>query len=566
MKSSDRDRIEEIYHEALAMPRSKRSAFVAEACDHDPVCIHEVNAFLAADDSLGSFLGTPVIELHPSSADMLIGTLIGERYLIKEKLSQGGMGQLYLAEDQKLNGRTVVIKFLSPDLLEDPEARKRFKHEAEALSRIDNTSVVEVLDVDESADGRPYIVMQYIDGEMLRSLITSEGMNLELAASILKQIGDALEHVHQKGIFHRDLKPENIMLKRGTGSVVIVDFGIAKVTDSQVAPSTAHGQSPGTLVYMSPEQLRGERVTAASDIYSMAVLAYEMVTGRRPFNPTSASQLLDIQRGGVRAKPCDLRPNLPPLAQDMILRGLSFKVKDRYKTASEFGNDLARALTTEASSIPGGQTRLAAIGALIILISLAVLMVIHTLNGHGRGPNRSFNYWLTVQRTRDGKEYREPYQSHGEDEIFQNGDKFRISVVSPVPAYLYIINEEPPESSDTSFRMIFPNVATNNGSATLGANQMVETEWFTFRGPPGDENFWMVWSVTPVTQLESAKTEAFEHPNGGLTGQTLVIVKEFLKVKQLEVKVTVYNYNASKTAVARGPGDLLVTLVQFRHH
>jgi Kae1-associated kinase Bud32 len=573
MKPPDWDRIEEIYHEALAMPQSERSAFVAKACGNDPVCMHEVNALLETDDSLEGFLETPIVELHPFSADNLVGTMIDDRYRIKEKLGHGGMGELYLAQEKRPNGGVVVLKFLSQDLLDDPSALTRFKKEAEALSRIHHTGVVEVLDVGELADGRPYIVMQYIDGEMLRSLIRSEGMNLERTASILKQIGDALDHVHQKGIFHRDLKPENIMLKRGTDSVVIVDFGIAKVTNSLVAPSTAHGVSPGTLVYMSPEQLRGERVTAATDIYSMALVAYEMVTGRRPFNPTSQSQLLDMQRGGVRAKPCDLRPNLPPLAQDVILRSLLFKVRDRYKSAGEFGNDLARALTTEALPTPWGKKRLAAIGALIILISTAALIATYTINGNGNGRingnghNRSFNYWLTVQRMHDGQPYREPFQSHGEDEIFENGDRFRLRVLSPVPAYVYVINEGPPEpgSSDTNFRMIFPNVATNNGSATLGANQTVESEWFTFRGPPGDENFWLVWSVTPVTQLESAKTEAFKHPEGGLTGQNLVSVKEFLRVKASEVKVTVYNYNANNTAVARGPSDMLVTLAQFKH-
>lgn len=563
MKPPDWDRIEEIYHEALAMPQSERSAFIAKACDHDPVCMREVNALLDADDSLENFLETPVVELHPSSAHIRLGTMIGDRYRIKEKLSHGGMGQLYLA--QEMNGREVVIKFLSQDLLEDTDAQNRFKKEAEALSRIHHTGVVEVLDVGDE-EGRPYIVMQYIDGEMLRSLIPPEGMNLERAASILKEIGAALEHVHQKGIFHRDLKPENIMLKRDTDSVVIVDFGIAKVTHSLVAPSTAHGASAGTLVYMSPEQLRGERVTAASDIYSMALVAYEMVTGRRPFNPTSPPQLLDMQHGGVRVKPRDLRPNLPPLAQDIILRGLSFKLRDRYKSASEFGNDLAHALNTEALPTPWGKKRLAAIGALIILISAAVLVATYTINGNGNGHNRSFNYWLTVQKMHDGKEYREPFQSHGEDEIFENGDKFRLSVASPVPAYVYVINEGPPEPNDTSFRMIFPSPATNNGSANLGANQTIESDWFTFRGPPGDENFWMIWSLKPVIQLETAKTEAFHHPKGGLTGENLVTVKEFLRVKQLEVKVTVYNYNANKTAVARGPSDLLVTLAQFKHH
>ena len=574
MNPLDLDRIEEIYHEALAVPQCERSAFVAKACDNDPVCMHEVNALLEADDSLESFLKTPIVELHPSFADIVVGKMIDDRYLIKEKLSHGGMGQLYLVEDQKLNGRAVVIKFLSEDLLEDPDARKRFKQEAEALSRIHHTGVVEVLDVGESADRRPYIVMQYIDGEMLRSRISNEGMNLERAASILKQIGDALEHVHQKGIFHRDLKPENIMLKRGTDSVVIVDFGIAKVTNSLVGPSTAHGPSAGTLVYMSPEQLRGERVTAASDIYAMALIAYEMVTGRRPFNPTSQSQLLEIQRGGVRVKPRDLRPNLPPLAQDVILRGLSFKPRDRHKSASEFGNDLARALTTEALPTPWNiKRRVATIGTLIFLVSATALITTYTIDGNGNGRingnanghNRSFDYWLTVQRMRDGKEYLASFRSHGEDEIFESGDKFRLSVLSPVPAYVYVINEGPPEPNDTSFRMIFPRSATNNGSANLGANQTVESDWFTFRGPPGDENFWMVWSLTPVIQLEAAKTEAFTHPKGGLTGENLVTIKEFLREKQLEVKVTVYNYNANKTAVARGPSDMLVTLAQFKH-
>ena len=176
-------------------------------------------------------------------------------------------------------------------------------------------------------DERPYIVMQYVDGETLRSQIPAEGMNLNRAASILRQVGAALEHVHEKGIFHRDLKPENIVIKHDTDSVVLLDFGIAKVKNSDIAPSTAHGASVGTLLYMSPEQLRGEEVTAASDIYSMSLIAYELVTGRRPFNPTSASQLLEMQRAGVRIKPIHLRENLPAKTQAIILRALSFDPK-----------------------------------------------------------------------------------------------------------------------------------------------------------------------------------------------------------------------------------------------
>ena len=136
-------------------------------------------------------------------------------------------------------------------------------------------------------DGKPYIVMEYIDGPTLRSEIQNDGMDLRRAAALIKQIGAAVGHVHDKGILHRDLKPENIMLQLlsdGTEVVKIVDFGIAKIKDSVGATSTVNTVPIGTLAYMSPEQLRGgERITAASDIYSMAVVACEMITGQRPF-------------------------------------------------------------------------------------------------------------------------------------------------------------------------------------------------------------------------------------------------------------------------------------------
>jgi hypothetical protein len=165
---------------------------------------------------------------------------------------------------------------------------------------------------------------------------------------------------------------------------------------------------------------------------------------------------------------------------------------------------------------------------------------------------------------RDGKDFQEAFKSNGED-IFENGDKFRLNVLTPIPGYLYVMNEGPPEPNDTSFTMIYPSLNINDGSATLGANQSIQSDWITFRGPAGDENFWIVWSVSPVTQLESAKTEALNDPHGGLTDQNLEAVREFLRRKQLEMKVTVYHYKATQTAIARGKADMLVTLLQFKH-
>lgn len=578
MKPLNWDRIQDIYHAALPMPRAERSAFVAKACDHDPVLVRDVNAFLDAHDSASGFLRSPIVDLgsrsfpesdraQSSIPDDLLGTTIAERYLVERQLGHGGMSRVYFALDLKLKRRAVVIKILSQALLNDPYARKKFEQEAEALSRIHHAGVVDVLDVGELPDGRPYIVMQHVNGKTLRSQIPSEGMNLERAASILKQVGAALGHVHEKDIFHRDLKPENIMVKDGTDSVVLVDFGIAKVKDSVVAPTTATGESAGTLMYMSPEQLRGEDITGASDIYSMGVIAYEMVTGRRPYKATSPPQLLKLQSKGVRIKPIDLRENLSAKAQTIILRALSFEPKDRYEHASEFGNNLAHALV-DSRVAPGKGPSLKVISAsLLILISVALISfgVYKYLDKPADPePSRSLTYFLTVQKTRDGQPYQGPFKSNG-DETFENGDTFRLTVFGSISGYLYIIYEGPPEPNDTSFRMIHPTRATNNGSATLGANQAVESDWITFRGPAGNENVWIIWSVSPVSQLESAKTEAFEHSRGGLTGQTLVKVKEYLTVKQSEIETKTYRYKASQTAVVHGKGDLLVTLAQFKH-
>lgn len=479
------------------------------------------------------------------------------------------MGDIYFARDLKLDRRPVVIKVLAEELRDDPNARERFKKEGEALSRIHHEGVVEVLDKGEVPDGRPFIAMQYVEGETLRSHIPGEGMNLERAASILKQIGAALEHVHEKGIFHRDLKPENMMLKGVTDSVVLVDFGIAKVKDSIVARTTATGASAGTLVYMSPEQLRGEQITSASDVYSMALIAYEMVTGRRPFNPASASQLLDLQRKGVQIKPSALRPGVSPKADEVILRGMSFNVKTRYRRAGEFGHHLAGALKNEETRKNGRRMKsmkeFAALIVLTIIVSAAGLFAYSRCNGNDRPPNRSFTYYLMIQEVRDGKNYGDPVKSHGDKETFERGDKFQLNVESPAPAFLYVLNEGPPEQNDTNFTMIYPRKEINGGSATLGANQTIQSDWITFRGPAGTENFWLVWSVSPVSELESAKTEAFNHPRGGLSDKTLAAVKDFLRAKQLEVKVTVFHYTATQNAIARGRGDLLITLAQFKH-
>ena len=276
--------------------------------------------------------------------------LLDGRYLIIRELGRGGFGAVYLASDEKVMSKRVVVKVLHERDTAKGGGIQKFKQEVEALTRVDHPGIVGVLDTGELPSGNPYIVMRYVDGVNLRSFITPEGMALERVARLLRQIGNALTAANEKGILHRDLKPENLMLQTLSGSdeqVTIIDFGVAKIKDSLVAPSTVGPSSIGTYVYMSPEQLRGEKLTATSDIYSLGIIAYELVTGRRPFNPETVGALAEMQRQGVKIAPKDLRPSLPEEAQQVILKALSFEPADRFESARQFGASLEETITRD---------------------------------------------------------------------------------------------------------------------------------------------------------------------------------------------------------------------------
>ena len=292
------------------------------------------------------------VDYDPAAAthlddEPLIGSMLSGRYLVKRKLGHGGFGVVYLAFDEKMLSRPVVVKVLLHDEANNEWTVKKFKQEIEALARIDHPSIVGIFDVGELPDGKPYIVMQYVDGFSLRLIISPEGMDFWRAANIIRQIGRALTAAHDRGMLHRDLKPENIMIQTlgdGEEQVKIIDFGIARVKNSVISQSTASDRTVGTIAYMSPEQLSAGTLSTASDVYCFGVIAYELLTGRRPANPESAYQLLEMQRSGVRVKPTDLRPGLSEQAEVILLKALSFDPKDRHQRARDFGDLLSSSL------------------------------------------------------------------------------------------------------------------------------------------------------------------------------------------------------------------------------
>lgn len=297
------------------------------------------------------------IQATPSELEPPKG-LLNNRYLIEKEIGRGGIGVVYFARDKQLHSRPVVIKVLRRESLDNDWYKKKFYQEMEALARIDHPGVVGVLDSGEMPDDTPFLVMQFVEGATLRSVITAEGMPYEQVAHIARQIGRALSAAHSRGVCHRDLKPENIMLQTlsdGEELVKVIDFGIARIKDSQLASNRDTTAVAGTIVYMAPEQLSG-KPSEASDVYAFGVIAYEMLTGRRPFNPDSPYRLLELQQAGIRIMPTDLRPGIPLEAQEAILKALSFDPGDRHARARDFGEDLALALI-ECKTIPGAPTQ-----------------------------------------------------------------------------------------------------------------------------------------------------------------------------------------------------------------
>lgn len=298
----------------------------------------------------------PAPTMPPTTHEQSV-VMFDNRYRIDRELGRGGIGIVYLARDTGLMNRFVVIKVMQDEVLANDWVLQKFRQETEALTRLNHPGIISVYDAGETSEGNPYIVMQYVEGTTLRAVLTPEGLPLERVAHIMRRVGRALSAAHDKGILHRDLKPENVMLESGTSEdeeAKLIDFGIAKIKDSVVAPSTVLPSSAGTIAYMSPEQLERRPCTAASDIYALGVMAYEMVTGRRPFNPETQFQLLEMQRAGVRVNPRDLRPALPVAAQNIILKALEFAPERRFTRARDFGDALAAAfdvtLVSEATT------------------------------------------------------------------------------------------------------------------------------------------------------------------------------------------------------------------------
>ena len=340
----------------------------ARFCPKDGSMLVEVQARKAGGPpappgSSGTGVRTPLPPGKATGLDRastLSNQILDARYQVMKKLGEGGMSYVYLAKEIS-SGDTVAIKVLSPRLATDKSSVERLRREAGLAMRLDHPNVCRILRLGESEDGLIYLVMPFLKGELLSDREVRGGpMDITLGVTLLKQMCAGLHHAHELQIIHRDLKPENVMLVPddgdGTERAVVMDFGLAKErrADPAIAKLTATGIILGTPEFMSPEQIRGKPLDARSDIYALGIVAFEMFTGKLPFQGRNAQEMMIARLRSQPQSVRTLRPDVPEPVEKALTRALQTSPDDRFATAIEFGDALSGAGPSTPSSSGGG--------------------------------------------------------------------------------------------------------------------------------------------------------------------------------------------------------------------
>ncbi len=348
------EQIGQLYHDALELEASKRAAFLNRACAGDNDLRREIESLLAAEKEIGDFIAEPAFQeaaelIVSEEVSPLTGKRLGE-YKILALLGRGGMGEVYLAHDPSLE-RNIAIKLLLSDFTQNENRVRRFIQEAKAVSALNHPNIITIHEIGE-AEGRRYIATEFIEGQTLRRKMADGSLKPAVALDIAIQIASALGAAHAAGIIHRDIKPENIMV-RPDGLAKVLDFGLAKLTenlsstsefDTQATTATQFRTEPGvvmgTVAYMSPEQVRAQDMDGRSDIFSLGVLFYEMIAGRRPFTGETTNHVVVAILDHNPPPLSQFVTNIPDELQRIISKALRKDRDQRYQSAKELLTDL----------------------------------------------------------------------------------------------------------------------------------------------------------------------------------------------------------------------------------
>ena len=506
-----------IFKSALALEPEARIAYVAAQCGADESLRREVERLIEshhkADDE--NFIEAPAVaDVAPllvsenSDAEVTRDRLEkGQQlshYHIIEKLGAGGMGEVYLAQDTRLD-RTVALKILPADVASDKRRMQRFKQEAKLASSLNQPNILTIFEFGDT-DSLSFIASEYVDGTTLREHLRDAQLKLPEIIDISTQVVAALDAAHEAKIVHRDIKPENIMVRRRDGVVKVLDFGLAKLektpgqsvgsdTEANTLVRTMPGSVMGTVNYMSPEQAQALHVDERTDLWSMGIVIYEMVAGRVPFSGvTSSHTVVDILEKEPAALGSFSGAKVPSELQRIVSKALAKKPDERYQTAKDMLIDLrnlkkrleldveiersvspnsdALPATTSGNVIPETESIKARrskveqneterprgnklVPGLALISVLVVALIIAATWSRSRRPTvvgpapvstaaaeRKLSYWMTVQKYRNGRPFEDPFRLAGEIN-FEQDYRVKLNISSPQPGYLYILNEGP---------------------------------------------------------------------------------------------------------------------------
>jgi serine/threonine protein kinase len=634
-----------IFKSALALDPEERVAYVADQCGADESLRRDVERLIEAHQQANNdnFIDLPAVaevaeSLFPEDSEVKDRLEKEQRishYRIIRKLGAGGMGEVYLAEDTQLD-RIVALKILPADVAFDKRRMQRFKQEAKLASSLNQPNILTIFEFGD-IDALHFIASEYVDGSTLRDQLHDRKLKLPEIIDISIQVIAALDAAHEARIVHRDIKPENIMVRRRDRVVKVLDFGLAKLTEKTSGQSTAHsdteantellvrtmpGSVIGTIQYMSPEQAQGLRVDERTDLWSIGVVIYEMVSGRVPFTGvTSSHTIVDI----LEKEPARLQSfgasNVPPELERIVGKALAKDPDERYQTAKDMLIDLRNLkkrleleVEIERSSSPDSaslhattdknvvlntnsieprrskvesrksrrpaRTKLVA-GLALVLVLVAGLVIAAAWSRRQRSTvvapaptsivasERKLSYWMTVQKYRNGQPFQDPFRLAGEIN-FEKDYRVRLNVSSSQPGYLYILNEGPADAGNApSFVVLFPSTTANEGLSFLAENQRVEIpqqSWFQFDAEEGTEKLWLVFSADAVSELEAVKQFANQKYMGlikdaGLNSR----VQEFFTAHSA-AKATVTKDDELKQTSLSVAGPVLIHAIKLEHH
>lgn len=402
--------INEMLREVQALPDSERETFLMEACGNDDALRREVQTLLDAASAYGEVFEQGAVALATSFFDEGQGAVTearpldpGQRvgpYRLLERIGDGGTSRVYRAErvDNQFQ-RTVAIKVLRFPLEAEEEGAERFRAEQQILASLSHPNIADVYDGGMLEDGRPYIVMEYVDGRPITGYCRAEKCSVDQVLALFRQAAAAVQAAHEQLVVHRDLKPSNVLVDRATGTVELLDFGIAKILGElpgAPAPSTQTGRYPMTPTYAAPEQVKGHAISVATDTYALGVVLYELLTGRRPYGTEETSPY------AVARAVCEERPPRPSAVIEdesrrallegdldaIVMKALRKDPDDRYNTVEAMVDDLDRYQTNRPVRAKKGtwvyrgrkfvrRNRRALAGLLLAIVALAGFAIYH---------------------------------------------------------------------------------------------------------------------------------------------------------------------------------------------